>query len=86
MNAFLELKNLSIGYKKSLVSDINTEASLGEVILLMGNNGVGKTTLIKTLLKQIQIFSLLSIHQPYFTSTHYRWQTYTPKHSYPNLL
>lgn len=55
MNEFLELKNLSIGYKKTLVSEINTEASLGEVILLIGNNGVGKTTLIKTLLKQNQI-------------------------------
>ncbi|WP_300670577.1 ABC transporter ATP-binding protein [Soonwooa sp.] len=55
MSAFLELKDLSIGYNKNLVSDINTEANLGEIILLMGNNGVGKTTLIKTLLKQNQI-------------------------------
>ncbi|SKB58275.1 iron complex transport system ATP-binding protein [Soonwooa buanensis] len=57
MSTFLELKNLSIGYKKTLVSEINTEASLGEIILLMGNNGVGKTTLIKTLLKQNQILN-----------------------------
>ena len=55
MDSFLELKNLSIGYNKVLVSEINTEANLGEVILLMGNNGVGKSTLIKTLLKQNQI-------------------------------
>lgn len=52
MEKFLDLKNLSIGYKKALVEDINAELHLGEVVLLMGNNGVGKTTLIKTLLKQ----------------------------------
>lgn len=49
----LQLKNLNIGYKKALVSNIDAELKTGEIVLLMGNNGEGKTTLFKTLLKQI---------------------------------
>lgn len=50
---FLELKNLTVGYKTPLISSIDTGLQLGEICLLIGNNGVGKTTLIKTLLNQI---------------------------------
>ncbi len=51
----LETKSLSIGYESSgqspkvLQSDINVQISSGEIISLMGQNGVGKTTFIKTL-------------------------------------
>jgi len=50
--SFLEIYNTSIGYSESLISDINTSLQLGEVCLLMGNNGIGKTTLIKSILGQ----------------------------------
>lgn len=50
---FLELKNTNIGYKTPLIKGVNAELNLGEVGLLIGNNGVGKTTLIKTILNQI---------------------------------
>jgi iron complex transport system ATP-binding protein len=50
--AFLELKNTTIGYSNPLVSDIDSSLELGEVCLLMGNNGIGKTTLIKSILGQ----------------------------------
>jgi len=49
---FLEINQLSIGYSEPLISDINTSLDLGEVCLLMGNNGIGKTTLIKSILGQ----------------------------------
>ncbi|MFC4163676.1 ABC transporter ATP-binding protein [Epilithonimonas zeae] len=52
MKHFLDLKNTSIGYSEPLISDINTSLQLGEVCLLMGNNGIGKTTLIKSILGQ----------------------------------
>lgn len=52
---FLELKNLAIGYREPLVSSIDTELSLGEVCLLVGNNGIGKTTLMRTILGQIPL-------------------------------
>lgn len=50
--SFLEVNNISVGYSEPLISDINTSLSLGEVCLLMGNNGIGKTTLIKSILGQ----------------------------------
>lgn len=53
MKNFLDIKDLAIGYKNSIVNGINTQLQLGDVVLLIGNNGVGKTTLIKTLLNQL---------------------------------
>lgn len=52
---FLELRNLTVGYKTPLISGVDTGLGLGEICLLIGNNGVGKTTLIKTLLNQIPV-------------------------------
>lgn len=52
---FLELKNTTIGYKTKLIKSINTSLEVGEVCLMIGNNGVGKTTLIKSLLHQIPL-------------------------------
>ncbi|WP_234110882.1 ABC transporter ATP-binding protein [Chryseobacterium sp. R2A-55] len=49
---FLELKNTTIGYKTPLIKGVETSLDLGDICLLIGNNGVGKTTLIKTILHQ----------------------------------
>lgn len=51
----LKLKNVDIGYQNPLIQAINTELHLGEVALIIGNNGVGKTTLIKSILGQIPL-------------------------------
>lgn len=48
----LQIKQADIGYDKILISNINADLNLGEVCLLIGNNGVGKTTLIKSILHQ----------------------------------
>lgn len=53
---FLELKNTTIGYAKLLIKGAETSLNLGEICLLIGNNGVGKTTLIKSILNQIPLF------------------------------
>lgn len=52
---FLQLKNISIGYESPIVQGISSQLDLGEVCLLIGNNGVGKTTLIKSILNQIPL-------------------------------
>lgn len=43
------LNHLSIGYKLTVVSDINQELRSGCFVCLLGRNGTGKSTLLKTL-------------------------------------
>ncbi len=46
----LECKNLSIGYgDKVIYSNLNLQFEKGEIVCLLGQNGVGKSTLLKTL-------------------------------------
>ena len=45
-NMFLQIKNTTIGYQKPLISEVNASLDYGDVCLLIGNNGVGKTTTI----------------------------------------
>ncbi len=53
----LQVKKANIGYSKALISEAEANLNLGEVCLLIGNNGVGKTTLIKSVLHQIPLLS-----------------------------
>lgn len=47
----LELKNLSIGYNyKPVQKNINCKIEYGDFVCVIGTNGVGKSTLIKTIL------------------------------------
>lgn len=47
----LRVKNLTSGYDRSqILFDISFEVGPGEVVCLMGRNGMGKTTLFKTLM------------------------------------
>lgn len=50
---FIEVQNAKIGYQAPLISEVNLSLGLGDIGLLVGNNGMGKTTLMKTLLGQI---------------------------------
>ena len=51
----LEVRGLSSGYGRSVVcSDIDLEIEEGERVCLLGRNGVGKTTLLKTILGIIE--------------------------------
>lgn len=50
----LEFKNLSIGYNIPLIENINTTLQQGDICLMIGNNGVGKTTLIRSIFKQVK--------------------------------
>lgn len=57
-NIILEVSNLSIGYtdkknQKIVKNQLNFKAHQGEFICLLGKNGVGKSTLLKTLSKVI---------------------------------
>lgn len=64
-NNILKLENLSIGYDKNIVvKNITANLYPGEIILLAGRNGCGKTTLLKTIFKEIpRISGNISINQ-----------------------
>lgn len=49
----LNLDNLTIGYQKELVSDLDFIIKGGERLVIVGDNGQGKSTLLKTLTREI---------------------------------
>lgn len=49
--AYITGKNLVLGYDgRTIISDLNFEINKGDYVCIIGENGVGKSTLIKTLL------------------------------------
>lgn len=54
-DVILHTSNLTIGYKRSrratriVASDISASLNTGELVCLLGANGVGKSTLLRTL-------------------------------------
>ncbi|WP_409252638.1 ABC-F family ATP-binding cassette domain-containing protein [Bacillus sp. SCS-153A] len=54
-NDVLKVNDLAIGYESDVVSSsINMTLSKGDSVALVGPNGVGKSTLLKTLIKRLQ--------------------------------
>lgn len=53
MSVILETKNLSIGFEKPLFSDINLKINSGELIGIIGKNGIGKSTFLKSIMQMI---------------------------------
>jgi ATPase subunit of ABC transporter with duplicated ATPase domains len=49
----LAVKDLEIGYDYPLISKLNLKIEAGEKVVITGFNGIGKSTLLKTLIKQI---------------------------------
>jgi len=51
----IELKNVSVGYEQAggtpleILRDINYDAAPGEMVALVGSNGIGKSTLLRTM-------------------------------------
>src|SRR5690606_15251379 len=56
-NELIQIKNLSVGYEKSVCDNINAVVKKGELVGLAGKNGSGKSTLIKSLLGLQPVFS-----------------------------
>jgi urea transport system ATP-binding protein len=51
----LQIEQLSVSYGETLIlRDVDLQVSAGEVVCLMGRNGVGKTTLLKSIMGLLQ--------------------------------
>jgi ATP-binding cassette subfamily F protein 3 len=50
----LELNNLAIGYSDPLFTNLNLSVSRGNKIAIIGANGIGKSTLLKTVTQRLQ--------------------------------
>jgi iron complex transport system ATP-binding protein len=55
MKNILELKNVGVGFKNVLFKNINAELAQGSLVALMGINGVGKSSLLKTIASLLEI-------------------------------
>lgn len=53
----LRVKKLTVGYNQPLLKDIEFDVSFGERIAILGLNGQGKTTLLRTLTGQLKPLS-----------------------------
>ncbi|PIU85959.1 MAG: ABC transporter ATP-binding protein, partial [Deltaproteobacteria bacterium CG06_land_8_20_14_3_00_44_19] len=55
INSVVEMKNLTVGYGiKEVLTGIQANISRGQFVSLLGPNGVGKTTLLRTLSRHLQ--------------------------------
>lgn len=53
---YLQIEDLAIGYRgKPLIEEIKFSLLKGEIVTLIGPNGVGKSTLLKSIAKQLQL-------------------------------
>jgi len=57
MNKILDIKSLSIGYQSEIQKDINVELYEGQFVCLIGPNGIGKSTFLKTISNVIPAIS-----------------------------
>jgi ATPase subunit of ABC transporter with duplicated ATPase domains len=57
VSVLLKAENLQVGYHTPLFSKINLELKRGEKVAIIGHNGIGKTTTLKTLLGELPALS-----------------------------
>lgn len=53
VNVVLEASDLQVGYKKPLFAPVDLKLKRGDKVAIVGHNGVGKTTTVKTLLGRL---------------------------------
>lgn len=54
VSRILQVEKLKIGYGEPLFPELDFQVKKGEKIAIIGHNGIGKTTMLKTLLGQIK--------------------------------
>lgn len=56
-NRVIETRDLTIGYEEPIAENVNMDLRRQDAIAIVGPNGVGKTTFLKTILQQIPALS-----------------------------
>ncbi len=56
MNGFFDVCDLSVGYEKPIVHGISFSAEPGEMVGILGRNGLGKTTLLRGMMGSVKCF------------------------------
>ena len=70
MGAFLQLDNVHAAYGLSRVLfGISLEVNQGECVCLLGRNGVGKTTTMRTVMGLTPLRPSRQTHSPWLTSS-----------------
>ncbi|NBV29087.1 ATP-binding cassette domain-containing protein [bacterium] len=66
MPNILNVQALNIGYaKKILLKNLNFSVETGEILVVLGANGIGKSTLVKTLLGLVPALSgIIEVYKP----------------------
>ena len=60
----LELEDVSVGYDFPLIEHVNLRVGNGEKIILTGENGIGKSTLLKTIEGRVKILAgKITLHE-----------------------
>ena len=57
MSALLEVQGLTAGYRRPVICDISFALRPGEITAVLGRNGCGKTTLLRSLTGGARILS-----------------------------
>ena len=77
----VEAEALSIGYDKPLMPPLSFMIERGEKIALVGMNGVGKSTLLKTMLGKIKPLDGDVIRGEYLTPSYFEQEVKAPDHT-----
>ncbi|MDU0200229.1 ABC-F family ATP-binding cassette domain-containing protein [Paenibacillus sp. MAH-36] len=73
-----EAENLEIGYDRPLLPKMNVTIERGEKIAIVGCNGVGKSTLLKTILGKIEPFSGKTYQGDYLSPAYFEQEVKAP--------
>ena len=57
-NDYMITEEASVGYqKRTLIDHVNLHVKKGEILTLIGPNGVGKSTILKSIIRQLSLIA-----------------------------